>query len=210
MAPAKKAKRWSDRVKTGLFLRVAGDATNRIDHAAIQPPVCTASNCKLTCCNPGYSPEQVRLARDQARAAYALGGKLRFDSYLRVFIVRGTRKRITGMEFRRLPTVDGAVKRGCTYCNTVPGDIGRNHTFRTCPRRAEGMKVAATLPVKTHQYFLPPEMDRQSRRQVSASFFKSLYQLSNKKVANLQRATVMSDVNALLARTGRQGSPQRR
>ena len=106
---------------------------------------------------------------------------------------------------RKISKAEGFVKYGCAYCNTLLGDIQRDHTFRKCPRHAEGIAVAATIPVATHHYFVPPAADGRAQREVSRSFYSSVYQVSKAKVNAMLKVTVTHDINTLLSRTGRHG-----
>lgn len=147
--------------------------------------------------------------RELARVARDAGGKAGLDAFLLTYLQRKVKRAAGSRKFKQLPVIShGYVKGGCAYCNTIEGaTIDRGHTFRTCPRRAEGLVVADSFPVFDHNFFLPPVEDGTARREVTASFFRSVFQVSKSKIAALQKKTVTKDVNRLLHNTGHHGAP---
>ena len=204
----KKAKLKSHDCTTGLWRRVPDDPDRSIDHAAIPAPQCTQkSQCSLKCCAaPGFSQADIMSFRELARVARGAGGKAGLDAFLLTYMQRKVKRSATSRTFAQLPVIsDGYVKGGCAYCNTIEGAIDRRHTFRKCPRHEEGLVVADSFPVFAHNFFLPPVEDGTARREVSASFFRSVFQLSKGKIVALQKKTVTKDVNRLLHNTGHHG-----
>ena len=144
--------------------------------------------------------------RELARVARGAGGKAGLDAFLLTYLQRKVKRYATSRTFKQLPVIShGYVKGGCAYCNTIEGAIDRRHTFRTCPRHEEGLVVADSLPVFAHNFFLPPVEDGTARREVSASFFRSVFQVSTFKISALQKKTLTKDVNRLLHNTGHHG-----
>ena len=89
------------------------------------------------------------------------------------------------------------------WCNTVPdpdGELGdavtlaRDHRWGPkCPRVDEGKAYLETRPVGNARFMLPPARDGGKKREVTRSFFKNLFILSEDKITSLHRQRKKAD-----------------
>ena len=88
------------------------------------------------------------------------------SAFLRNYLVKPTCHQLNvnaALRGRQCITVaQGFTKGGCSWCNTLPGDIQRNHkfTFKPCPKFFEGNTFILTSVIPKTQYVLPPTLIR--------------------------------------------------
>ena len=221
LGPANWKRNWGPR--TGVFLRIG--ESREFDHDALdrKQPVCSSSRCSLWCCNAGYgwktySAQQqrqlVRKLRAQQRGAYERGRKDGVDAYLRNLIHRplqrpGDMPRHPFKSKTKITVAQGFAQRGCSWCNTVLGDIDRKHFYRPsgknsfCPRYAEGQAWLARTKKPRVDFLLPPEEGTYTRLQVSRSFWMSLFLIGASSLKRLCEASITTDFLSTLSQTGR-------
>ena len=203
----------------GIFLRKTN--SQEFDHAGMKAPECEAAaagNCQLYCCN-GHARlsaeeqrEEVITLRDLARTARMEGSKKDMDNFY-LSCIHG-RHELKGkgsglgrsIPFRprdQITPAQGFCPGGCMWCNTVPdpdGELGdavtlaRDHRWGPkCPRVDEGKAYLETRSVGNARFMLPPARDGGKKREVTRSFFQSLFILSMDKMTSLHKQRKKAD-----------------
>ena len=109
----------------------------------------------------------------------------------------------------KITAAQGFAQRGCSWCNTVLGDIDRKHFYRPsgknsfCPRYAEGQAWLARTKKPRVDFLLPPEEGTYTRLQVSRSFWMSLFLIGASSLKRLCEASITTDFLSTLSQTGR-------
>ena len=187
---------------------------------------CDNVSCTLSCCDPeqhrGWASwsatdqrKYLRRCHDQYREAYVSnGGHHGVSAFLRNYLVKPTCHQLNvnaALRGRQCITVaQGFTKGGCSWCNTLPGDIQRNHkfTFKQCPKFFEGNTFILTSVIPHTQYVLPPMESNQMPLRVSRSFWCSTFLVSylGKKLRRLVAGPTVCNFNFLVSLQGKHGN----
>ena len=186
---------------TGLFQRKTD--SDEIDLEAISGNdyTCGSSKCKLGCCDRLAKmslPDRAKVilnAQSAVRNEYfngpTKGAKGRADCVLRGRMHASVKLAPTSNPFRHgRKKIPGAVKGGCQWCNTVPGDFDRRHrcNVKKCPRWIDSQRWLDKYATKQVRYILPALVDDENPIQVSRSKFAKVYMVGRDRLKSLASA----------------------
>ena len=142
------------------------------------------------------------------------GGHHGVSAFLRNYLVKPTCHQLNvnaALRGRQCITVaQGFTKGGCSWCNTLPGDIQRNHkfTFKQCPKFFEGNTFILTSVIPKTQYVLPPMESGQMPLRVSRTFWCSTFLVSyfGKRLRRLIAGPTVCNFNFLASLQGKHGN----
>ena len=136
------------------------------------------------------------------------------SAFLRNYLVKPTCHQLNvnaALRGRQCITVaQGFTKGGCSWCNTLPGDIQRNHkfAFKQCPKFFEGNTFILTSVIPKTQYVLPPMESGQMPLRVSRTFWCSTFLVSyfGKRLRLLIAGSTVCNFNFLVSLQGKHGN----